>query len=123
MKEQKDLFELADDTKEATKLYVEYKLDYYKLHVAERLTNLATFTIGGILFLVLLSLFLLFLSLAAAMVIGDALGNGAYGFLIVGTFYLIGLGLLSILRGRLIEKPILRIVIRELFPKSKRRKL
>ena len=122
MSDQRDLSEIADDTKEATQLYVKYKIDYYKLHVAERLTRLATFAIGGVLFLAMLVLFLLFTSLAIAMYIGDAMDNNILGFLIVGIFYLIGLVVLSLLRGRLIQKPILKIVINELFPEPKVRR-
>lgn len=119
MQEPKDIFELAHDSKEATQLYVKYKIDYYKLHVAERVTNFATFAIGGLLFLLLFGLFLLFISFAAALSIGEALGNNYLGYLIVGTFYLISVGVLSLLKGRYIQRPILRIVINELFPKPK----
>lgn len=122
MQEPKDLFELAGDTKEATQLYVKYKIDYYKLHVAERVTTFATFAIGGILLLTLMGLFLLFTSLAAAMYLGEVTGNNNLGYLIVGIFYLMGMGIMLLLRGRLIQRPILKIVIAELFPKPKNRK-
>lgn len=122
MKEPRDLFDLADDTKEAGHLYIRYKFDYYKLHLAERVTNVATFAIGGVLFLVMLSLFLLFTSLALAMYLGNVLGNEAYGFLIVGSIYLVGLALLVMLKGRLIQKPLLRIMVRELFPEPQKRR-
>lgn len=122
MQPPKDIFELAHDTKEATQLYVKYKIDYYKLHVAERVTNFATFAIGGLLFLLLFGLFLLFVSLAAALSIGEALGNNYLGYLIVGIFYLIAIGFLALLRGKFIQRPILRIVINELFPKPKNRR-
>ncbi len=122
MSDNRDLSEIADDTKEAAQLYVKYKIDYYKLHVAERLTRLATFAIGGVLFLAMLLLFLLFTSLAAAIYLGDVLGNNIFGFLIVGIFYLIGMAVLLLLRGRLIQKPILKIVINELFPEPKIRR-
>ncbi len=119
MQEPKDIFELASDTKEATQLYVKYKIDYYKLHVAERLTTFATFAIGGIILLALMALFLLFTSLALAMFLGDMLGNIYLGYFIVGILYLIGIGLLLMLRGRFIQRPILKIVIAELFSKPK----
>ncbi len=120
MHEPKDIFELAGDTKEATRLYIKYKIDYYKLHVAERVTTFATFAIGGILLLTLLAMFLLFSSLAAAMYLGEVLGNNNLGYFIVGIFYLLGMGLLLLLRGRLIQRPILKIVIGELFPAPKK---
>ncbi len=122
MQEPKDIFELAGDTKEATQLYVKYKIDYYKLHVAERVTNFATFAIGGVILLVLSALFLLFTSLAGALYLGEVLGNNYLGYLIVGIFYLTGIGVLLVLRGRLIQKPILKILINELFPKPKNRR-
>ncbi len=121
MSEPKNVFKLADETKEATQLYIKYKVDYYKLHLAERVTNVAAFAISGVLLLVVFSLFLLFTSLAFAFFLGDVLGNDVYGFLIVGTVYLVGIVLLAVLRGRLIQKPILKIVVRELFPEPKRR--
>lgn len=122
MQEPKDIFELAGDTKEATQLYVKYKIDYYKLHVAERVTTFATFAIGGVILLVLSALFLLFTSLAGALYLGEVLGNNYLGYLIVGIFYLMGIGVLLVLRGRLIQKPILKILINELFPKPKNRR-
>lgn len=122
MQEPKDIFELAGDTKEATQLYVKYKIDYYKLHVAERVTTFATFAIGGVILLVLSALFLLFTSLAGALYLGEVLGNNYLGYLIVGIFYLMGIGVLLALRGRLIQKPILKILINELFPKPKNRR-
>jgi hypothetical protein len=91
MQEPKYIFELAGDTKEATQLYVKYKIDYYKLHVAERVTTFATFAIGGILLLTLLGMFLLFTSLAAAMYLGEVLSNNNLGYFIVGIFYLVAL--------------------------------
>ena len=123
MKDHKDLFNLAGDTTEATQLYIKYKLDAYKLYLAERLTRLATFAVGGVLLLAMLTLFLLFTSLALAMYLGTVVGNEMLGFLIVGILYLIGLGVLLMLRGRMIQKPILRIVIRELFPEPKKHRV
>lgn len=123
MRDHKNIGDLAGDTKEATQLYVKYKVDYYKLHIAERLTTFATFAIGGVLFLAMLSLFLLFTSLAAAMYIGEQLGNDILGFLIVGLVYLVGIVILMLLRGRLIQKPILKIIIREMFPEPKIRRV
>ncbi|CAN5391036.1 hypothetical protein BH09BAC1_BH09BAC1_06890 [soil metagenome] len=122
MREPKDLFDLADDTKHVSKLYVKYKLDYYKLHLAEKVTNLATFLIGGFLLVTLLTLFLLFISLAFAMYLGEVLQSPTYGYLIVGVIYLAGIVLLGIFRGKLIQRPILRVVIREFFPEPKTRK-
>jgi hypothetical protein len=123
MRNHKNISDLAGDTKDATQLYVKYKVDYYKLHVAEKLTTFATFAIGGVLLLAMLSLFLLFTSLAAAMYLGDAMGNNILGFLIVGLVYLGGIVVLLMLRGKMIQKPILKIIIRELFPEPKKRRV
>jgi len=123
MRDHKNIGDLASDTKEATQLYVKYKVDYYKLHVAERLTTFFTFAIGGVLLLAMLSLFMLFTSLAAAMYLGDAMGNNILGFLIVGLVYLGGIVVLLMLRGKMIQKPILKIIIRELFPEPKKRRV
>lgn len=122
MQQPKDIFELAHDGKEATQLYVKYKIDYYKLHVADRVTTFATFAIGGLIFLMLFGLFLLFISFAAALSIGEALGNNYLGYLIVGIFYLIVTAALSLLKAKFIQRPILRIVVNELFPKPKKQR-
>jgi len=95
--------------------------------LCQRLINIhraifATFAIGGVILLVLSALFLLFTSLAGALYLGEVLGNNYLGYLIVGIFYLTGIGVLLVLRGRLIQKPILKILINELFPKPKNRR-
>jgi hypothetical protein len=50
---------------------------------------------------------LLFCSIAGAFAIGDYLDNMAFGFLIVGVFYLVITGLLFSVRDRIVEGPIL----------------
>ena len=54
----------------------------------------------------LLIIVFVFFSIAAAIAIGQALGNMAYGFLIVGGFYLL-LSLIAYLLKEKIEKPII----------------
>lgn len=86
---------------------LENQLAYYKLWSFRAgmkslvlLIRLALFTLLGILAL-------LFLSIAAALVIGNALNSTAHGFLITGSFYLLLLTVAYLLRER-INRPILR---------------
>src|SRR5690625_2620071 len=87
--------------------YGEYKLDYYKLLLYKTFIKIAMSIFFSLLFGAVLLLIFFFNSFGVAHLIGDALGIIAYGYLIMGGFYILIL-ILSIAFGRkILERRIL----------------
>ena len=108
-----DLNDLRKDVQE----YIEVKLDLIRLHTAENLSRILskaanTAAIGYLLFLIIL-----FLSLAAGFFIGSRLDSNELGFLCVAGIYFIFLLLFLALRKKIVERPVIRSMVRLLFPK------
>lgn len=103
-----ELKESTNKVQEETKAYVESTVQYYKL----RGFQLAMKSTRAIVRFLLLSFFLmlavLFGSVAAALAIGKALNSTTFGFLIVAGAYFVLVFILSFLRLKFIERPILR---------------
>jgi hypothetical protein len=97
--------------------FVEVKFDLIRLHTAENLsrifTSMTTVLIGGYL----LFLVLMFLSFAAGFFFGSLLGSNEAGFLCVAGFYFLLFILFLALRKKMVEQPVIKAVIRLLFPK------
>jgi len=97
--------------------YVEVKFDLIRLHTAENLsrilTSMTTVVIGGYL----LFLILMFLSFAAGFFFGSLLGSNEAGFLCVAGFYCILLVIFLAFRKKIVERPIIKAVVRLFFPK------
>lgn len=102
------------------KEYVTIKMDSIKLDIAEKLSLLLSNLISKIVFLLVLSFFLLFLNLAIAYALGEWLGATSIGFLIVAGFYLfVGLVIWG-LREKLIRNPVMNSIISQLFKDEKK---
>jgi hypothetical protein len=103
-----ELKDQADQVQEETRAYIDTTLEYYKLwgfKVAMKSTAMAA---KVILVMVCLIMVFLFVSLAAALAIGDALDNYVTGFLIIGGIYLILLILIILFKDKIVEGPMLR---------------
>ena len=97
--------------------YLDVKLDLIRLHTAENLSRLLSNTstiaiIGYLLFLILL-----FLSFAAGYFIASRLHSNELGFLCVAGFYILVLVIFLFLRKQIVERPIIKAIIKLLFPK------
>jgi hypothetical protein len=99
--------------------YLEVRLDLLKLHTSENisriLSNAATLAvIGYMLFFILL-----FLSFAAGYFFAAKLNSNELGFLCIAGIYLIFLIVFLIFKKSIIERPVIRAMVRLFFPKSK----
>jgi len=96
--------------------YLEVQLDLIRLHTAESLSRvfskIAIFAITGFLLL----LILIFFSLAAGFYLGEIMGSEFIGFLIVSGFYLVVLIAFLLLRKKLVERPIIKAMVKIMFP-------
>jgi len=90
--------------------YIELQLDIIKLNVAESISRLLITIARTAVIIFFSSIILLFLSIAAALWIGDILGSAAAGFLIIAGFDLMLLLIFILFRKYLIEKPLIRSI-------------
>lgn len=97
--------------------YLETKISYYGILAFEKAVKLLSMIMANVVIITLLLLALLFLSGAAAITIGEMLGNPIWGLLIVGGFYLL-LSLFFVamrkrIFGRMAIKALLKMFIDE----------
>jgi len=106
-----------NDLKKDVLEYIEVKLDLIRLHTAENLSrmfsNVATIAVIGYL----LFFIILFISFAAAYFIGSLLDSNELGFLCVAGFYSLLLILILAFRKQIVERPVIKAIIRLFFPK------
>jgi hypothetical protein len=111
------MIENIENIRKEIKEYVEVKFDLIRLHTAENLsrilTNMTTVVIGGYL----LFLILMFLSFAGGFFFGSLLGSNEAGFLCVAGFYFLLLVVFLVLRKKIVEQPVIKAVVRFMFPK------
>jgi hypothetical protein len=108
-----ELNSIRKDVKE----YLDLNLEIVKLSIAEAISRFLSSLIKVLIVILLASVVLLFLSIAAAFWLGDILNSTAAGFLIVAGFDLLLL-LIFVLTARYsLEKPVIRSVISHFFPK------
>jgi len=97
--------------------YIEVKLDLIRLHTAENLSrifsNVATIAVIG--YLVFFIIF--FISFAAGFFIGSLLDSNELGFLCVAGFYTLLLILFLVFRKQIVERPVIKAMVRLFFPK------
>jgi uncharacterized membrane protein len=106
-----------NDIKKDVLEYIEVKLDLIRLHTAENLSrifsNVAIIAVAGYL----LFLIVIFLSFAAGFFIGSKLNSTELGFLCVAGFYFLLLILFLAYRKQIVERPVIKSVVRLFFPK------
>jgi len=97
--------------------YIEVKLDLVRLHTAENLSrifsNVATIAVIGYL----LFFIIFFISFAAGFYIGSLLGSNELGFLCMAGFYTLLLILFLAFRKEIVERPVIKAMVRLFFPK------
>ncbi len=103
-----DIKEDLEQIQEESKAYINSSLAYYKLWGFKVAMKSTTMVLKFLLVILFASLFVLFASIALALVIGKALDNYIYGFLIVAGFYLLLTILVSLIKPQIVEGKILR---------------
>lgn len=108
----------VEEVLEDIKAYTKSNIKYYKLKALKKIVNACSITFKVLLCLVLILLSLFFFSIAAAALIGRWMDSYVCGFVIVGGFYLI-LAVIAIAFGvRIIRRPMLRMLARNMFRKK-----
>ena len=102
---------IADNISEvidASKTYIEANIKLFKLSLLERLSKVVSLIISTTLVMLVGMLFVLFLSLSAAMFLGSLLNNNSLGFLIMALFFLIIMLFFWFRRKSLVINPIIQ---------------
>ena len=115
-KETSPLSEIPEHVKD----YIKTQIDYYKLVAAESIGKAAAGAATGVVLALFGYLFLLFLSVTAAIGIGTAAGKLYLGFLIVAGFYLLLAVLAYLLKDKLITTPIINAIIKKMANSGKK---
>jgi len=109
-----DINNIKNDIQE----YIEVKFDLFRLRTAESLSRILSSAVI-IVILGFLSVFiLLFLSIAAGYFLASLLQSNELGFLCVSGFYVLVMAIFIIFRKMIIERPIIKTIMKLIFPKS-----
>src|SRR5665647_1250309 len=83
--------------------YADVRLDLLKLKSINKVSSFMSSVITMLIIVILFSAVLLFITIGAALLIGECVGKTYYGFFIVGGIYLIIGLVLYTLRGKVIK--------------------
>lgn len=95
--------------------YIEVRFDYIKLHTAENLSRFMSNTASAVIIGYLLFFILFFTSFAAGYYFADRFNSNQLGFLCVGGFYFVVLILFLVFRKQIIERPIIKAIVKLFF--------
>ena len=111
----KEEFKKAEDLAMHLKAYVQIEIELFKLTIAEKLSKIIANFLAAMVVMGVLLLFILFVSIALAFLIGEWLEKMSAGFFIVSILYLL-IGVISwYAREKLIRIPILNAILSQLF--------
>ena len=99
--------ENSEDLKVQARELLEANLKYYKLWGFKILMKSTSMMLKIFLLAIVLTIVILFFSIAGALAIGYALDNMAYGFLIVGGIYFIVALFIYYFQNKIVEGPLL----------------
>ncbi|MGL5111057.1 MAG: competence protein [Flavobacterium sp.] len=102
-----ELKEKSEDLQEQFQGYVESSVAYYKLWGFKVAMKSTTMILKFTLILLCCAMVLLFVSIAAALAIGNYFNSNALGFLFVGGFYFLSTIALFMVKDKIVEGPIL----------------
>lgn len=96
------------------KEFVNAKLDSLKLSLAEKISRLAANLAAALIVMVMITLCIIFFSMALAYFLGGLVGNTWLGFLIVAFFYLLIAIIVWAARERILRIPIMNSILSQL---------
>jgi len=111
MEDFKKIEDLIDHAKE----YVHIRIDEAKLTTAEKTSKVIAMLIAGTTVTMIFWFSLLFLSIAAAFILGRWLSDVALGFLIISAGCLLLGVIVWAAKGKLIRLPVMNAIIQQLF--------
>lgn len=113
----KPLGEEINDWREYISDYLSAEAELFKLRLVDKLTVLYTGVVTNVIIIGFLTMMLLFASVALALWLGDVLNSLPLGFFCVSGIYLLLMLVFLALRRPLVEKPIIKTLIKFVFEK------
>lgn len=95
-------------------LYIEDRLQLFRLESIDHSTNFLSFIIGSFMILSIILLFLISFGFFVGLWLGDLLNNPWAGFAIISGVYLIGLIICALKFKTIIQRPIQNKLIKEI---------
>jgi Zn-dependent protease with chaperone function len=111
MEEDKTIVEVLVERAQA---YIKTSVQLFKLRATDKVAETASKFVTGFVITVFLSLFLININIGIALLIGYILGKAWLGFIILSLFYFFGGIIVYIFRNRLIKRPVMNAVIKQL---------
>jgi uncharacterized membrane protein len=108
-----DLSNIKKDIQE----YVETRIELVRLNTAENISRILIKSVSTAATGYLLFFILFFLSFAGGYFFGRLLNSIELGFICIAGFYLLVLVIFLIFRKQIIDKPIIRTILKLFFPK------
>jgi len=94
--------------------YLETRTNLWKLKTIERLADVSGELVSGLGMIGIVAFVVMLFSVGFALLIGDLLGKGFYGFCIIGGAYFIFGLICYICRGRWLKEPFSNLLIRKI---------
>ena len=91
--------------------YAKTSIELSKLKSIESLAEITSLFISRLSFVLVISLFTIFVNIGIALMLGDLLGKAYYGFFIVAIFYLIAAIVFYFFLTKWIKKPLSDMII------------
>jgi hypothetical protein len=94
--------------------YADTRIELLKLQSVDKLSDVVSSVLSRMVVVLVAAMFIILISIALALFIGDLLGKSYYGFFIISGFYaLIGL-ICSVYRHQIFKKPIAASMIKKM---------
>ncbi len=111
-------FEKIEEISVHIKKYVDNRIEYTKLNIAEKSSIVLSILLSGLLLIILFLLFIIFSGISLAFYLSEVTGKIYWGFLIVGAMYLaIGL-IVWLFKKPLLQLPIMNSILNQIFNKQ-----
>ena len=111
----KSIGSTIENLRNSAQEYIETQVKLFKLQAAEKVSALVAAMAAYMILSFFLLFFLLFASIAGAYVLSEMIGRPYAGFLIVSGIYLLTGLIIFINREKLLRRPLLNAIIRQLF--------
>jgi uncharacterized membrane protein len=103
-----------EDLLNQSKEYLDTRLELLKLQSVGKLSDVVSSVLSRMVVVLIAAMFIVLISIALSLLIGDMLGKTYYGFFIISGFYAV-IGLIcAIFRHQLFKKPIGNLMIKKM---------
>ncbi|MES1219550.1 MAG: hypothetical protein ABUT20_28870 [Bacteroidota bacterium] len=103
---------LIESLFERAETYGKTTYELSKLKVLETTTRVTTTVVSRLGVIIMISLFILILSIGVALLLGEVMGKSYYGFFIVAAFYLVTGIVFYFFLHRWVKKPLSELIIK-----------